>query len=166
MDINKSDIDSMTAILNDNTSYYEKTKRIGEVATEHRLVFFRRITFCTREHCLRFVPEQFRTQELCSMAVGDNGWNLQSVPEEFKNEELCLLAIRSHSHPICFIPERLKTPDFYVKAVNRNKTCMVNIPRDDNQVWLELIKTFDFAYRYTHHPSKQMARLHKAIWEV
>jgi hypothetical protein len=42
---------------------------------------------------LRFVPEQMRIKKLSKIAVAKNGYALQFVPVEIKTEEVCKIAV-------------------------------------------------------------------------
>jgi hypothetical protein len=45
-----------------------------------------------RGQALRYVPEQFKSRELCKFAVNDYGKALIHVPREYRDEEICRIA--------------------------------------------------------------------------
>jgi hypothetical protein len=58
---------------------------------------------------LEFVPEQFKTEALCELAVSKFGQALEFVPEQFKTEALCELAVSRFGQALGFVPEQFKT---------------------------------------------------------
>ena len=42
-------------------------------------------------------------------AIKKHSWNLYWVPEEFKTKELCVIAIEKDGYSLEFVPEELKT---------------------------------------------------------
>ena len=54
---------------------------------------------------LRFIPDRFKTQEICIKALEVGLWELKDVPDHFKTQETCDDAVR-RSH-------------FYLKCVTR-----------------------------------------------
>jgi len=91
---------------------------------------------------LEFVPDKYKTYELCldavrhNMPVDDGCSALAFVPEEFKTHELCLEAIRhdtltsifwenysvepDYTAAIDFVPEKLRTPELCFEAVKHS----------------------------------------------
>ena len=45
------------------------------------------------DQMLKYISEEFKTKELCELAVNQNGNALEWVPEYLKNKELCLKAV-------------------------------------------------------------------------
>ena len=38
---------------------------------------------------IRYVPDQYKTQQMCDQAILKNGGTLKSVPDYCKNQEMC-----------------------------------------------------------------------------
>ena len=38
---------------------------------------------------IRYVPDQYETQQMCDKAILENGRTLKSVPDCYKNQEMC-----------------------------------------------------------------------------
>lgn len=55
------------------------------------------------------VPEKFRTQEVCELAVKNFGKNLQYVPDELIAPELCKVAVEEDGCAIKYVPDNLIT---------------------------------------------------------
>jgi len=48
-------------------------------------------------YALEYVPVEYKTEELCKIAVQQDGWSLQHVPEEYRTEELIFMAQQTNS---------------------------------------------------------------------
>ena len=44
-------------------------------------------------YLLRYVPDQYKTQQICEKAILENGGTLKSVPDCYKNQEICNKAV-------------------------------------------------------------------------
>ena len=68
---------------------------------------------------LQYVPDYFRTKELCEVAVKDWAYALESVPEKYKTQELCELAVNTYGcgQSLEFVPEELRTKELCEIAV-------------------------------------------------
>ena len=73
---------------------------------------------------LQYVPDYFRTKELCELAVKDWAYALESVPEELRTKELCEIAITQEGcgQSLVFVPEHLKTKELCEIAVTNDFT--------------------------------------------
>lgn len=54
-------------------------------------------------YTLYFVPDNYKTYELCKNAVTQDGCSLKYVPEKFKTYELCKLAVKQNEYSIRYI---------------------------------------------------------------
>lgn len=57
---------------------------------------------------LEFVPEKYKTADLCNVAVLNDGMALKYVPTELRTKELCMAAVKQNDQAYDFIPENLK----------------------------------------------------------
>ena len=73
---------------------------------------------------LQYVPDYFRTKELCELAVKDWAYALEVVPEELKTKELCEIAITQEGcgQTLEFVPSHLKSPELCELAVSNDFT--------------------------------------------
>ena len=54
---------------------------------------------------LRYIPYQYKTQQICGKAILENGGTLKSVPYSYKNQEMCNKAVENYPHALEFAPE-------------------------------------------------------------
>ena len=57
----------------------------------------------------QYVPEDMISQELCESVVKDNGWNLQYVPFNHRTEEICSIAVEKDGHALRYVPSSQRT---------------------------------------------------------
>ena len=69
-------------------------------------MFFKRCMLCN----LEFVPDCFKTQEMCNEAVCINPL-LAFVPDYFKTEETCNRAVRNKPYTLKYVLNHLKTQE-------------------------------------------------------
>ena len=62
-------------------------------------------------YLFRYVPDQYKTQQICDKAILENGGALKSFPDCYKNQELCNKAVDSYPHTLEFVPECFMTPE-------------------------------------------------------
>jgi hypothetical protein len=76
-----------------------------------------------------YVPDNHKTPELCLMAVRQSGFALKRVPEKYKTAELCLEAIRQGcGRALEFVSEQFKTPELCLLAVRLDGTALEFVP--------------------------------------
>jgi len=56
---------------------------------------------------IKYIPEEFKTEEMCLVAVRKNGFALEYVPEKFKTEKMCLVAVQQDGDVLEFVPEAI-----------------------------------------------------------
>ena len=66
---------------------------------------------------LRFVPDQFKTQEICNRAVQSDPWVLRYVPDQFKTQEMCNRAMQRDPWMIEHVPDHFITQKMCNEAV-------------------------------------------------
>ena len=47
---------------------------------------------------LRYVSDQYKTQQMCDKAILENGETLESVSDCYKNQKMCHKAVENYSH--------------------------------------------------------------------
>ncbi|MDR2583667.1 MAG: DUF4116 domain-containing protein [Fibromonadaceae bacterium] len=92
---------------------------------------------------LEYVPEKFKTKELCTEATEQYGCALEFVPKEFKTEEFCRKAVEQDGCALEFVPEEFKTEELCVKAVKQNGWALKYVP--------EKFKTQELCAEATEH---------------
>lgn len=76
---------------------------------------------------LEFLPEQHKT-ELYKISVAKCGRILELVPKEYKTFELCKIACMSDYHALTFIPDQHKTEEIYKIACAQDGYALKMIP--------------------------------------
>ena len=67
---------------------------------------------------LEFVKEQ--TEKICKLAVQQNGYALRYVPPELMNEEICKIAVQQCSYAVEYVKEPFYTDEICKCAVKKN----------------------------------------------
>ena len=49
-------------------------------------------------YLLKYIPDQYKTQRTCDIAILENIWTLKSVPHCYKNQEICDKAADNYCH--------------------------------------------------------------------
>ena len=82
---------------------------------------------------LYWVPEEFKTKELCVIAIEKDGYSLEFVPEELKTKELCELATKICCLALKYVPEELRTKEMC-------KTALDGFNKNFNEGLLRILK--------------------------
>ena len=61
--------------------------------------------FSRSVYLIRFVPDQYKTQQMYDLAIPENVGTLKSVPDWYKNQEMCNKAVDNYPHALDFVPE-------------------------------------------------------------
>ena len=54
----------------------------------------RNIAVDNHAHALEFVPDQYKTQEMCIKAVDNYPSTIKYVPDQYKTQEMCIRAVK------------------------------------------------------------------------
>ncbi|MDR2580089.1 MAG: DUF4116 domain-containing protein [Fibromonadaceae bacterium] len=79
---------------------------------------------------LEFVPEKFKTADLCMVAVLENGAALAFVPESVMTEEICLAAVKNNGNVLKHVPEKFKTLEVCLAAVKDTSYAIDFVPEN------------------------------------
>ena len=82
---------------------------------------------------LKWVPEEYKTKELCEVAVKSIGHALAYVPKELKSPELCELAIKGvlgQGGNLKFVPYELQTQELCELAVKDKGYALEHVPEE------------------------------------
>jgi len=82
------------------------------------------------DYALNYVPNKHRTEELCLVAVKKAGWALEFVPEELKTYELCLEAVKNAGYSLKYVPEKHKTKESCLAAINNYGRAFEFVPEN------------------------------------
>lgn len=79
---------------------------------------------------LEDVPVSLRSADMCLLAVGKNGYNLQYVPDDMKTIEICLAAVKSSGDNLQYVPKNIMTDDMCLTAVKKSGHNLEYVPND------------------------------------
>ena len=54
---------------------------------------------------IRYVPDLYKTKQICDKAILENGGTLKFIPDCYKNKKMCDKAVESYPHVIEFISD-------------------------------------------------------------
>jgi len=113
---------------------------------------------------LQHVPEEFKKQELCRIAVEKDWRALEFVPEELKDEKLCHIAVGKDWHAVEFVSEKLKTAELYIEAVN-NGFELRHVPEKlrNEKLCHIAVKSNGLALQYVPNESKKQELCFDAV---
>lgn len=75
-----------------------------------------------------FIPDKYKIEAVCSLAVHKNGENLQYVPHELRTTNLCNVAMRQNGHLLKYVPQDLRNVGTCVSAVYECGTSLKYVP--------------------------------------
>jgi hypothetical protein len=94
-----------------------------------------------------FIPYEFKTPEMCKLAIHPNTDNsLLGMPMEYVTEEMCLTAVTNKHSEMNLVPQHFITPSFCVAAVNANPTTFSYVPV--NMLTFDMCKIALASYGY------------------
>ena len=79
---------------------------------------------------LQYVPKHLRTPYLYEIAVKQDGMALEYVPKEFKTLELCKIAVKNNGSALGYTPEELKTEELCAIAVKQNGKSLEHVKKN------------------------------------
>ena len=77
---------------------------------------------------IRFVPDRYKTQQMCDKAILENSETLKFVPDCFKNQEMCNKAVDNYLHMLEYVPECCKTQKMCDKTVDTYPSAIKFVP--------------------------------------
>ena len=79
-------------------------------------------------YLLRYVPDQYETNQICEKAILENDGTLKSVPDCYKNREMCNKSINNYPHPLEYVLECFMTQKMRDKAVHTYPSTIKFVP--------------------------------------
>jgi Domain of unknown function (DUF4116) len=76
---------------------------------------------------LKYVPEDYKTPELCHLAVEQDGLALYDVPGKYQTHELCRLAVEQNALALQYVPEKHKTPELCRLAIQNDGIALQHV---------------------------------------
>ena len=90
--------------------------------------FLEAVRINTNGKALKYIPEEFRTMDVCSEAIRKFPEALEYVPETLKTSEMCLAAVQRNCMLLKYIPEDLKTLEICLIAVRESPDTLRYVP--------------------------------------
>lgn len=102
---------------------------------------------------LKDVPNEFKTLNLCLMAIKANGLALEYIPIQFQTETICKLAVKQNPMALEFVPDGLKTLKICTIAIKNGESGFHSLKFISNnflteQLCITAIKKSVFAIKY------------------
>ena len=88
-----------------------------------------RIAVMQNGKILEYIPQDLRTEEICRIAVAQNGEALKHVPEALRTQDLCRIAVARDGWYLWAVPETLRTEDLCGIAVAENGRALSHVPQ-------------------------------------
>ena len=60
---------------------------------------------------LRYVPDWYKTKQMCDKTIIENGGTLRSVPDCYKIQEMCNKTVDNYPNVLEFVPECYRTQE-------------------------------------------------------
>lgn len=103
-----------TVIMNESEAYRYMSRedaRLSKIPEEYRSENVCTLAVQKEGSALKDVPEEHRSYWLCTEAVSTNGLALVHVPQEHRDYVLCSIAVESHGAALAYVPDELHTPE-------------------------------------------------------
>ena len=78
---------------------------------------------------LEFIPEQYITRKLCQLAIEQNGNAINLIPNDMLDEHLFFIASKTNKNILIYTPKEYRTKKFCEYAID-NKNVFYNIPKE------------------------------------
>lgn len=79
-------------------------------------------------HIIKDIPLEFRTEELCMLALEKDPDNIEYIPEEYLNEEVCLETVKKRGDVLACIPEQFMNYDICLAAMAYANPPLKDVP--------------------------------------
>ena len=114
---------------------------------------------------LKDVPNEFKTLNICLIAIKGNGLALEFVPIQFQTETICKLAVKQNPMALEFVPDGLKTLKICTIAIKNGESGFHSLKFINNnllteQLCITAIKKSVFAIK--HIPNAYMTKVVKS----
>ena len=70
----------------------------------------------------RYVPDQYKTQQMCNKTILENGGTSESVSNCYKNQEIWNKAVDNYPHALEFLPDYYMTQEMCNKIFNTHSS--------------------------------------------
>ena len=77
---------------------------------------------------IRYVPDQYKAQQMCGKAILENGETLMPVLYCYKNQQMCDKAADTYPHALYILSECYKTHNMCNKAADTHTSTIQFVP--------------------------------------
>ena len=134
----------------------KQTKEICEIAVKNGAA-------------LRYVRDQFKTEELCASAVKYNSFELKYVDEQYQSEELCMIAVSSQGSALEYVKEQYKTDKICETAVQRchhDGETLRFVTNQTEKICTLAVWHNSYAIKYVKDEFKEKVLCEMALWAL
>ncbi len=78
-----------------------------------------------------YIPDKFKTKEMCEAAVQQDGLLLRYVPDNLKTDDIYMTAFRQNPLAIGAVPDKWRNETFFTALVEENPVNLKGVPRDE-----------------------------------
>ena len=54
---------------------------------------------------IKYIPDRYKTQQMCNNAILENGGTLEAVCDFYKNQQMCDKAVDNYPYALKFVPD-------------------------------------------------------------
>jgi hypothetical protein len=122
-----------------------RTKNLCRMATKYSLSI-----------TLKYVPDEWITQEMCIEAVNHNCANLEFVPKKWITEEICLIAVTQNGYILKHVPEELRSYNLCFIATKTCGDALEYVPEVSHEICLNAVRNKGTALRYATYVTEEI----------
>jgi len=131
---------------------------------------------------LQYIPEKFRTYELCLKSIIKNhndivyvppnildrymcmesfkqSHSLRYIPEKFRTYEMCLLACQTSDDELQYVNEEFRTDEICMLAIKKDPCGLKHIFRQTEELCLEAVKKNPLSFKYVLRQTEEICML-------
>jgi hypothetical protein len=86
------------------------------------------LAFRQNANCFHLIPDELKTQEMCTEAVKKGWGNIEFMPDHLKTKEICEIAMNCSVHAQIFVPHRFETEELYLLSVKADGMALKHVP--------------------------------------
>ena len=157
--LNKKIIITEDHIKNINFKYYNFDiinlfEKYGYIFTDGNY----KIAVQQNGYMLKYIPDDKKTYEICTIAVKQIGWALKFVPDNKKTYKICKIAVQQTGWALCFVPENNKTNKLCENSVRHTGWALKFGPEDKktDEICKIAVEQISFALRYIPNNKKHL----------
>ena len=108
-------------------------------------------------YALKYIKNQYKTEDICKLAVEKNGNALKYVIDQTK--ELCALAVQQDPYALEYVNEQFQSEELCISAVSRNG-CTIKYVKNQTPLLCNLaMKENSFSLQYVQDQTKELCIL-------